>query len=90
LDGEGRWKPLQASDIYECRAYLTELYRNALAPEVRGSGYETENRVMQKAKMPASRFGTYRTPCWQNTASAAANVMCHRGIYDQERPPSYR
>jgi hypothetical protein len=43
LDGtEGRWKPLQASDIYECRAYLTELYRNALAREVRGSGYETE------------------------------------------------
>jgi len=28
---EGRWKALQASDIYEQRGYLTEVYRNALA-----------------------------------------------------------
>ncbi len=41
---EGRWKALQASDIYERRAYLTEVYRNALAREVRGLGYETEDR----------------------------------------------
>jgi conjugative relaxase-like TrwC/TraI family protein len=40
---EGRWKALQASDIYECRAYLTEVYRNALAREVRSLGYEIEN-----------------------------------------------
>jgi conjugative relaxase-like TrwC/TraI family protein len=37
---EGRWKALQASDIYEQRAYLTEVYRNALAREVRSLGYE--------------------------------------------------
>jgi conjugative relaxase-like TrwC/TraI family protein len=41
---EGRWKALQASDIYERRAYLTEVYRNVLANEVRGLGYEIENR----------------------------------------------
>ncbi|HLH01113.1 MAG TPA: MobF family relaxase [Bryobacteraceae bacterium] len=41
---EGRWKALQASDIYERRAYLTEVYRNSLAREVRGRGYEIENR----------------------------------------------
>jgi conjugative relaxase-like TrwC/TraI family protein len=41
---EGRWKALQASDIYERRAYVTEVYRNALAREVRGLGYEIENR----------------------------------------------
>lgn len=41
---EGRWKALQASDIYERRAYLTEVYRNALAREVRGLGYEIDNR----------------------------------------------
>jgi len=41
---EGRWKALQASDIYERRAYLTEVYRNALAREVRDLGYETEER----------------------------------------------
>ncbi|WP_263349693.1 MobF family relaxase [Acidicapsa acidisoli] len=41
---EGRWKALQASGLYERRAYLTEVYRNALAREVRGLGYEIESR----------------------------------------------
>lgn len=41
---EGRWKALQASDIYERRAYLTEVYRNSLAREVRALGYEIESR----------------------------------------------
>jgi conjugative relaxase-like TrwC/TraI family protein len=45
FDGaEGRWKALQASDIYERRAYLSEVYRNALAREVRTIGYEIENQ----------------------------------------------
>ena len=35
---EGRWKALQASGIYERRAYLTEVYRNVLAREVRSLG----------------------------------------------------
>jgi conjugative relaxase-like TrwC/TraI family protein len=41
---EGRWKALQASGLYERRSYLTEVYRNALAREVRALGYEIENR----------------------------------------------
>src|ERR1051326_4874903 len=41
---EGRWKALQASGLYERRGYLTEVYRNALAREVRTLGYEIENR----------------------------------------------
>jgi conjugative relaxase-like TrwC/TraI family protein len=41
---EGRWKALQASEIYAHRAYLTEVYRNALAREVRTLGYEIETR----------------------------------------------
>ena len=41
---EGRWKALQASGIYERRAYLTEVYRNSLAREVRALGYDVENR----------------------------------------------
>ena len=41
---EGRWKALQASGLYERRAYLTEVYRNALAQEVRSFGYEIEQR----------------------------------------------
>jgi conjugative relaxase-like TrwC/TraI family protein len=41
---EGRWKALQASGLYERRAYLTEVCRNALAHEVRSLGYEIEPR----------------------------------------------
>src|SRR5216684_6427026 len=47
---EGRWKALQASDIYEQRAYLTEVYRNALAREVRSLGYEIEDRRSSRGK----------------------------------------
>jgi conjugative relaxase-like TrwC/TraI family protein len=41
---EARWKALQAGGIYERRAYLTEVYRNALACQVRRLGYEIEDR----------------------------------------------
>jgi conjugative relaxase-like TrwC/TraI family protein len=41
---EGPWKALQASGLYERQAYLTEVYRNTLAQEVRGLGYEIEQR----------------------------------------------
>jgi conjugative relaxase-like TrwC/TraI family protein len=41
---EGRWKALQASGLYERRAYLTEVYRNTLAHEVGSLGYEIETR----------------------------------------------
>src|ERR1700721_1361377 len=45
FDGtEGRWKALQASEIYERRAYLSEVYRNALAREVQALGYEIESQ----------------------------------------------
>ncbi len=47
---EGSWKALQASDIYDQRAYLTEVYRNALAREVRSLGYEVEDRRDSKGK----------------------------------------
>ena len=38
------------SNIYEQRAYLTEVYRNALAREVRSLGYEIEDRRSSKGK----------------------------------------
>src|ERR1017187_10057209 len=47
---EGRWKALQASGIYERRAYLTEVYRNSLAREVRSLGYHVENRREAKGR----------------------------------------
>jgi conjugative relaxase-like TrwC/TraI family protein len=47
---EGRWKALQASGIYKRRAYFTEVYRHALAREVRFLGYEVENRRDSKGR----------------------------------------
>jgi conjugative relaxase-like TrwC/TraI family protein len=47
---EGRWKALQASGIYDRRSYLTEVYRNALAREMRTLGYEIEARRDSKGK----------------------------------------
>src|ERR1700690_2362150 len=47
---EGRWKALQASEIYERRAYLSEGYRNALAREVRPLGYEIESQRDAKGR----------------------------------------
>ena len=47
---EGRWKALQAFNIYEQRAYLTEVYRNALAREVGSLGYEIEDRRSSTGK----------------------------------------
>jgi conjugative relaxase-like TrwC/TraI family protein len=45
FDGtEGRWKALQASDIYAQRAYLSEVYRNVLAQEVHAAGYDMDHR----------------------------------------------
>jgi conjugative relaxase-like TrwC/TraI family protein len=41
---ENRWKALQATGIYERRAFLSEVYRNRLAEVVRQLGYEIENR----------------------------------------------
>jgi len=47
---EGRWKALQASELYERRAYLMEVYRNALARDVFGLGYEIEPRRDSKGR----------------------------------------
>jgi conjugative relaxase-like TrwC/TraI family protein len=46
---EGRWKALQATDIYGQRAYLSEAYRYALAREVRSIGYEIETHATRGA-----------------------------------------
>jgi conjugative relaxase-like TrwC/TraI family protein len=47
---EARWKALQASGIYERTAYLTEVYRNVLARQVRMLGYEIEDRRDAKGR----------------------------------------
>jgi len=41
---ESRWKALQAGGIYERRAYISEVYRNALAREVLRLGYQIESQ----------------------------------------------
>ena len=45
---ENRWKALQASPIYQRRAYLTEVYRNSLARQVRALGYEIQDTFNSK------------------------------------------
>ena len=47
---EKRWKALQASGIYDRRSYLTEVYRNSLAREVRSLGYEIESKRDSRGK----------------------------------------
>jgi conjugative relaxase-like TrwC/TraI family protein len=47
---ERRWKALQASGIYDRRSYLTEVYRNVLAREVRSLGYEIEPKRDSRGK----------------------------------------
>jgi len=47
---EQRWKALQASGIYRRRAFVSEVYRNALAREVRQLGYEVVDRHDAKGK----------------------------------------
>lgn len=41
---EGKWKALQASDVYQRREDLSEVYRNVLAREVTNLGYRIEDR----------------------------------------------
>jgi conjugative relaxase-like TrwC/TraI family protein len=41
---EGKWKALQASEIYHQREYLTEVYRNVAARMVMSFGYQIEDR----------------------------------------------
>ena len=57
---EGRWKALQASDIYERRAYLSEVYRNALARRVTELGYRIENRHDAKGQDAGFESAAFR------------------------------
>src|SRR5581483_8513693 len=43
-ESTGKWKALDARGLYERQGYLSEVYRNTLAHEVRKLGYEIENR----------------------------------------------
>jgi conjugative relaxase-like TrwC/TraI family protein len=47
---EQRWKALQAGGIYQRRAFISEVYRNALAREVHQLGYEITDRRDAKGK----------------------------------------
>ena len=70
---EGRWKALQASGIYQRRAYLTEVYRNALAQRLRRLGYEIEDRRDAEAAIAALKFAVLPERCSPGSASAAGS-----------------
>jgi len=86
FDGtEGRWKALQASDIYERRAYLSEVYRNALAREVRTIGYEIETQRDARGRdagfeirgLPAELLAKFSQRSRQRDSAIAAFVEQH-------------
>jgi hypothetical protein len=84
---EARWKALQASGLYERRSYLTEVYRNALAREVRALGYEIENRRDAAGKDKGFeiagvshllyQFATGGISCHLSWPSCSENRMVH-------------
>src|SRR5208283_1276329 len=86
FDGtEGRWKALQATDIYERRAYLSEVYRNALAREVRAAGYEIESHRDARGRdagfeirgVPAELLAKFSQRSRQRDSAIAAFVEQH-------------
>jgi conjugative relaxase-like TrwC/TraI family protein len=86
FDGaEGRWKALQASEIYERRAYLSEVYRNALAREVRAAGYEIESQRDARGRdagfeirgVPAELLAKFSQRSRQRDSAIAAFVERH-------------
>jgi conjugative relaxase-like TrwC/TraI family protein len=56
---EVRWKALQAGGIYERRAYISEVYRNALAHEVLQLGYQIESQRDGRGRAVGRRLPTY-------------------------------
>lgn len=75
FDGvEGRWKALQAPDIYECRAYLTEVYRNVLAREVRALGYEIDNRRDSKGRDSGFEICGFPKNCSKSSANGVISA----------------
>jgi conjugative relaxase-like TrwC/TraI family protein len=72
---EGRWKALQASGIYERRAYLTEVYRSSLALQVRTLGYEIETDGTRRVGTAALRFAAFQRNCSIDSVSGVSNEM---------------
>lgn len=70
---EQKWKALQATGIYERRAYLSEVYRNCLAHEVQQLGYKIENRVrgFEIAGIPQSLIDKFSLGSREREASVA-------------------
>ncbi|MGO9229206.1 MAG: MobF family relaxase, partial [Bryobacteraceae bacterium] len=86
FDGaEGRWKALQASEIYERRAYLSEVYRNALAREVKAAGYEIETQRDARGRdigfeirgVPVELLAKFSQRSRQRDSAIAAFVQQH-------------
>lgn len=72
---EGRWKALQASGLYERRSYLTEVYRNTLAREVRALGYEVENRHDVRGRDKGFEIAGFSRTSSTSTVNAAPSGM---------------
>ncbi|PYT24342.1 MAG: hypothetical protein DMG57_29080 [Acidobacteria bacterium] len=71
---EDRWKALQASEIYERRAYLTEVYRNALA-RCALSDMRLRIVITPEAGTWDSRSRAFLGSCCKTSASGAPSAI---------------
>jgi conjugative relaxase-like TrwC/TraI family protein len=71
---EGRWKALQASGIYERRAYLTEVYRNSLARTVRELGYRSRTAATPRGETAVLRLQAFPQSFSPSSASGVSSV----------------
>ena len=93
---EGRWKALQTSGICERRAYLTEVYRNALGREVRSLGYEIDNRSLDVSErftergQSAGRFWSTPRNTFSNALPSPPTTNCGRRLKNCVRAEQFR
>ena len=89
---EQRWKALQAGGIYDRRAYLSEVYRNALARELMKMGYKIEaNRDSQGKDLGFEIVGI--SPALRekfSQRSAQRNEAIEKFIQERGRVPTNR
>lgn len=85
-----KWKALDSRGLYERRAYLSEVYRNALAREVVKLGYEIENRWNERGTDQSFEIKQLsRDLCKQfSKRSAEKEAAIEQFIQEKGREPS--
>jgi hypothetical protein len=72
---EGRWKALQASEIYERRAYPTDVYRMRWLARCVLSVMRSKTDMLLTAKTWVSKSKAFPKNCLQDTVSAVSSAI---------------